>query len=219
VKELKALVQTSGITLPLNEELAADIFMGSFSGSFKASARVAAHRLRNSLYSRYYGIDYDRILAAGDAFELHEFCLTRVTRPQSSWVANNGQVIEQAQIVTTHNLASLVTVLELEPEISSEALELAKQCFTWITQQESKPAGDWRAGLHRSKDCAYAFRQMVFYLSMTKPLGVSAFLEWASSVKNANRDRLVTLELAHLGATVEEANCFLGWAPKSVKDV
>ena len=37
--------------------------MGRFSDKFRSAAQVAGAELRGSLYARYYGIDYDEVLA------------------------------------------------------------------------------------------------------------------------------------------------------------
>jgi hypothetical protein len=147
VQELKYLFQAGDQTLPLVEELAADIFTGHFSDKFRLAAQVAAKVVDGTLYARYYGIDAKQLLglpmpaapggprepggparpggpgeveagaeghvgcgrkAAGPGFA--ELCRARAgLRPADSWsVAANGAVIEQAQILTTHNLAVLV---------------------------------------------------------------------------------------------------------------
>lgn len=210
VKELKALIATAGLEIPLNEELAADIFMGDFSKSFVAAARFAAQRLRGSLYARYYGVDYEALLAAGKEFRLGPF-VGSSGRDWSRSTAQNGQIIEQAQIVTTHNFAQLVFGLELEQEVAASALQIAQACFTWITEFESQVVSDWRAELHRKKDCAYAWRQMVFVLSLATAETVAEFIEWARAVKNANVPRLTTLEMVQAGYPSFEKDRFLGW--------
>ena len=58
VTELDALGREAGLDLPLVEELAADIFMGSFSAKFVHAAKLAGQVLEGSLYARYYAIDY-----------------------------------------------------------------------------------------------------------------------------------------------------------------
>ncbi|HYI56977.1 MAG TPA: hypothetical protein VEX66_02335 [Microlunatus sp.] len=63
ITELTTLYATGDNSLPLTEELAADIFMGRFSDKFRSAAQVAGAELRGSLYARYYGIDYDEVLA------------------------------------------------------------------------------------------------------------------------------------------------------------
>ena len=64
VTELAALAREAGLDLPLVEELAADIFMGTFSAKFLRAAKLAGELLEGSLYERYYAIDYAAV--AGD---------------------------------------------------------------------------------------------------------------------------------------------------------
>jgi hypothetical protein len=66
VTELRSLAAGAGIEAPWVEELAADIFMGSFTPKFLAAAKIAATPLAGSVYERYYGIDYAGILAVAE---------------------------------------------------------------------------------------------------------------------------------------------------------
>jgi len=47
-------------------------------------------------------------------------------------VARNGKIIEQEQILTTHNLAVLFDALGLVRTLGPEAENLARRCFEWI---------------------------------------------------------------------------------------
>ena len=104
--------------LPLVEEIAADIFMGTFSIKFLRAAQVAATSLGNgSLYARYYGLDLDRVLAMENVVEqwsvktcpdFDAYCLELADLPAGGNPrARSGAMIEQASILTTHNLAVL----------------------------------------------------------------------------------------------------------------
>ncbi|MEV4194907.1 hypothetical protein, partial [Streptomyces toxytricini] len=126
VREMSHLAQQAELSAPFTEELAADIFMGGFSPKFLAAARTAADLLDGSLYARYYGIDCAavRSMAVVHAAEglgspsrrprtvaaFDRLCAERADGDGGrSWSpAANGTVIEQAQILTTHNLAVLV---------------------------------------------------------------------------------------------------------------
>jgi hypothetical protein len=57
IVELAALAGTAPTRLPFVEELAADIFMGSFTEKFAKSARLAAEVFTSTLYARYFAID------------------------------------------------------------------------------------------------------------------------------------------------------------------
>ncbi len=134
VRELATLSTEAGLSLPWVDELAADIFQGTFSGKFLAAAKLAGELLTGSVYERYYGIDYRQVLAIEDvrrrdglgaatspAFD--QLCRARAGVEAGTWsVAANGMVIEQAQILTTHNLATLVRAVDVHPASGWRAL-------------------------------------------------------------------------------------------------
>ncbi|MBK3581750.1 hypothetical protein JHN63_49980 [Streptomyces sp. MBT65] len=192
VRELGVLARRSGLGAPLVEELAADIFMDAFGPKFLVAAGIAGELLEGSLYERYYGIDYAAIRelasaeasgaanrAAGRARTSPGFarlCAERAAAassaagssesPSGPWVAANGKVIEQAQILTTHNLATLVHRVGIAPEPGWA--DLARRCFVTVCRLTAR--------VHRNpwpyptvKDAAYAWRQLVFHLSLCPP--------------------------------------------------
>jgi len=190
VKELRSLVKDSGLTVPLVDELAADIFMGSFAVNFLQAAQVAAGLLKGTIYQRYYGIDCDRILALDDiekkwhtpvspgfALVCTEMAHAGENTGRRS-VAYNGAIIEQAQIVTTHNLAGLWQALDMGNLLRSELCELARDCYIWICRRQQFRLSDWRAELKSIKNCAYAWRQMLFYISLCSEEEQRQFLNW-----------------------------------------
>ena len=176
LQELVTLVKQSGLDLPLTEELAADIFMGAFSAKFAQAACLAAYRIQGSLYQRYYRIDCDEVIskcsAQGTVFnrqhgrQLAQICQRRTGHEITGYnVAGNGMVIEQQLIITTHNLAQIFSLLE---ECNSQSLnpaELALSCFVWLTRRFKINEQDHHANLITLKSMAYAWRQMVFFLS------------------------------------------------------
>ncbi|MFD0430172.1 hypothetical protein ACFQ60_29590 [Streptomyces zhihengii] len=147
VREMSVLAREADLGVPFTEELAADIFMGEFGPKFLVAARVAAELLRGTLYERYYGVDYAAvrnlaITEAGRAAgrsrpartspEFGRLCAERAAAERTGGgrggsVAANGTVIEQAQILTTHNLATLVGRVGITPEPGHDAL--AARCF------------------------------------------------------------------------------------------
>ncbi|WP_416977852.1 hypothetical protein [Streptomyces sp. T028] len=206
VRELSVLARQADLGAPLVEELANDIFMGAFSPKFLAAARVAADLLGGgSLYERYYRIDYAAVrdLAIAEAGEAQ----TRTHRPRthgprtspgfgrlcvdraeafsagtwsrsSSWsVAGNGKVIEQAQILTTHNLATLVHRVGIAPAPGWE--DLARRCFVTVCRLTARVHGQ-AFPLATIKDAAYAWRQMVFQLSLCTARERARTLAWLS---------------------------------------
>jgi hypothetical protein len=171
VRELAALAREAGQDLPWVEELAADIFMGRFSAKFPRAARLAGELLQGGLYARYYDIDYAALPEpegrkerdAGDA-AFDALCRTRagVSRGRFS-VAANGMVIEQAQILTTHNLATLVHAVGVTPVDGWPTL--ARRSFTIVARLAGRIDHNPRP-LSMIKDVAYAWRHLVFYLSL-----------------------------------------------------
>ncbi|MFC9281620.1 hypothetical protein [Streptomyces collinus] len=188
VRELAVLARQAELGAPFVEELAADIFMGTFTPKFLTAARIAAELLGGgSLYERYYAIDYAAVrnLAVIEAAEsslrtekastsagFAALCRQRAAQfsPGSgrsgSWVAGNGTVIEQAQILTTHNLATLVHRVGIAPGAGGD--DLALRCFGTVCRLTARVHHNPRP-LGTIKDIAYAWRQMVFHLSLCPP--------------------------------------------------
>lgn len=183
VTELRSLADGAGLAVPWVEELAADIFMGTFTPKFLAAAKLAAGLLAGSVYEHYYGIDYAGILAidepetissrnvrrSGNGRLPDEFaalCLARAERAgrtEIHSVAGNGMVIEQAQILTTHNLAALAGPCAVRPNEGWQ--ELADRAFAHMIRLADRLSRT-RSPLPVIKDLAYAWRQTLFYLSM-----------------------------------------------------
>ncbi len=168
-KELSALCAEAGLELPLTEELAADIFMGSFSPKVQKAAKRAAEFLRGTLYQRYYDIAPEEIreltLQNQLANSLAALCMARV-REEATGTAYHGQILEQCQILTTHNLAVLFQALELRESLGASLGELAGRCWSAVVKQLQTPAPR-RRQLHQRKNVAYTWRQMVFFLSLS----------------------------------------------------
>lgn len=230
VGELDTLARQAGLTIPLVEEIAADIFVGAFSTKFLWAAQLAAQVLAGTLYERYYGIDYQEIRdiepGAGTptSVTFAALCQRRAgAAPTSYSAAANGMVIEQAQILTTHNLAALVGSVGVVPASGWDAL--ARRCLratlTLVSRIHHNPYP-----LGMVKDAAYAWRQMLFFLSLTEVRDQREFPGWASEQVAAApvhaRARLapalVGLRHAIAGGTVDvdgrlgEGRQFLGWA-------
>lgn len=180
VRELAALSRKAGEDLPWLEELAADIFMGRFAAKYLHAAHLAGRLLAGSLYARYYDIDYSALpaitetarrsrdaAASSEAFDA--LCRQRAALDADgnggagSSVAANGMVIEQAQILTTHNLATLVHTLDVTPPDGWSTL--ARRTFTTVLRLTGRLDRNPRP-LSTIKDIAYAWRHMIFYLSL-----------------------------------------------------
>jgi hypothetical protein len=236
MKELRALAKGAKLDLPLVDELAADIFMGQFAGNFIRSAKIAARVLKGSLYETYFGIDYDSIrhiseppalkTARGQEKGLDAFAklcteMAKVTR--EGWdVAVNGMIIEQQQIITTQNLAVLYEGLRLKDLLSERSYDLAQGCFTWVCRRQQMKSELWHAKLIMLKNTAYAWRQMVFFLSQLSPERVQEFLAWAGEHLSKQKQdyqlrfspALKGLVLAADGHSPDEqgARRFIGWS-------
>lgn len=196
VRELGVLARQAELDAPFVEELAADIFTGTFTPKYLAAARAAADLLGGTLYERYYAIDYaavhdlataeagkaDKAGKAGKAGRANK-APARGRRPRSSpgftelcaqraevsggWsIASNGKIIEQAQILTTHNLATLVIRVGISPEPGWD--DLAWRSFTTVCRATARIHDNLRP-LSTIKDAAYAWRQLVFHLSLCEP--------------------------------------------------
>jgi hypothetical protein len=236
VRELRALADAAELRIPLVDELAADIFMDAFAGTFLRAAQAAGDLLERTLYERYYGISYAQLRAiedvkrkpyggapASDGF--FQLCLERSGSEGARWVARNGTIIEQAQVLTTHNLAVLFQALGLGETLRPRLTELASRCLAWICVRLQQPAPYFHNRLHAVKNAAYAWRQMIFYLSLAPENEVRAFLGWAkdhvgqqpADFQARFRPALQGLARAIDGRPVEDADApdgprrFLGW--------
>ncbi|MER5480918.1 hypothetical protein ABT026_28665 [Streptomyces sp. NPDC002734] len=223
VRELGTLARQSGLDAPMVEELAADIFMGSFSPKFAAVARIAGELLAGTPYERYYGLDEGAL----DAADFAALCSRRARDAAggavrgSGSVAADGMVIEQAQILTTHNLATLVARARVAPRDGWEGP--ARDAFLTVWRLVERLENNPRP-LGTVKDAAYAWRQAVFFLSLCSPPQREGVLAWLAGEADGpgRRPARVTARLAPavrglLNAAVGEAveahggRRFLGW--------
>jgi hypothetical protein len=186
VAEMTTLAARSGVAIPLVEEVAADIFMGTFTKKWRRAAAIASGSLAGTLYARYYDLPGPQVWtmppagpAAGKtqrwgkatAEDFAAVCSARAAEAQSrhaqaSFVAVNGTVLEQAQILTTHNLAVLVDALNLRERITGLAPDLADRAFMWAVRQLRRMPNDRHASLQTIKNSAYAWRQAIYFLSL-----------------------------------------------------
>ena len=204
IKELRVLARASGISIPLVEELAADIFMGKFAENFLNAAKESATLLRGTAYERYYGINYDAILKLNDlessgktsispgfariCAELADGAGSDKVKADRWSVARNGAIIEQSQILTTHNLASLFNALELTDMLRPDLEASARTCFTWVCHRQQLRLNDWKAELQNIKNSAYAWRQMIFYLSLVDQSTRTSFFDWCAEHMTTQTD-------------------------------
>lgn len=241
VQEVQALAKTAGLDIPLVEEVAADIFMDRFSPKFFEAARRAARLVDGTLYGAYYGVDASRLeprqaersrwslrrRASNVEPDLAAYCAERAGVQSESWsVARNGKVIEQQQIVTTQNLAVLVEVLGLRHKLARQFPEMARSCFTWIAKRLGTPQSHRHATLIATKQAAYAWRQMIFFLALAGKSEQEDFLgwgelqleEWPPDLRARFAPAMEGLRLAIAGESPQSrwpdrpvARRFLGW--------
>lgn len=246
LQEFRALAQGAKLKLPLVEELAADIFMDDLSPKFTEAAKHSVELIEGSLYARYYELDVSAIRRLPDSKPeplmrrwfsretpgtlnpLVELCIKRagVSGAPGCDVARNGMVLEQAQILTTQNLAVLFQSFSLGSELRDEFRNMAECCFRWICRRQQAKTDQWHAKRIMLKNTAYAWRQMIFYMSHLSNDEVGAFLKWAEEHLNQQADdfrarfapALRGLALVHAGRSIEDvspqteaARRFLGW--------
>lgn len=245
LQELRALVKGAELDIPLVDEVAADIFMGQFTGKYLESAKRAARLLRGTLYETYYDIDYQqvsrlsqasvtpvrrwlRFRSAGKTDPLASLCSARAGVPLGTWdPATNGMIIEQQQILTTQNLAALFLVLDLVDVMRDELGDMAQRCFKWICKRQQMKILSWHDALIVLKNTAYAWRQMIFFLSQLSKTDADKFLEWAElhlqeqgkEFRQRFRPALNGLKFAAEGRSLDREDAsnpdvrrFLGWS-------
>ncbi len=191
VRELTALAgRATPDGLPLVQEVAADIFTGRFTDTWHRAAEVASTLLGGTLYARYYDLPAPDAWAGpaaprraqpgrlrppvpgrAAAAEFAEVCRSRAREahagghgPAVGGVAANGAVLEQSQILTTHNLAVLVDALDRPAAVVGAGPELAERALRWVVAELRRPAPDRITRLRTLKNGAYAWRQAVFFL-------------------------------------------------------
>lgn len=226
LQELEALVNNANIECPLVNEVAADIFMGGFSPKFAHSAHLAGLLLKDSLYARYYGIDYELLSVNSStspqrgAQDFSSYCsLLAGDGSRGRSVASNGLIIEQQQIVTTQNLAALFYALDLNVFLDAELVEIAKTCFRWICHRQQIPLTDSHARLIMLKNTAYAWRQMIFFASQLNKDRQEHLLSWVNEYFYQQQDEFILrfqavvkgFSDAVAGKRITKEARFLGW--------
>ena len=206
VQELTTLYTAAHTPQWLVPELAADIFEGRFSPRFPAAARVAATLLQGTLYERYYGLDFARLLEvtsvshsplrvtgtvrallgeplAGTA-AFNELCNQAAPAGRGWSPARNGMVIERQQLLTTQNLAVLITDGGVQPSrpwpdlATAAAIHCAR--LLQLAQHQERP-------LATIKDAAYAWRQALFFLTTAGEEHLTGFIDAVQTTAEGER--------------------------------
>jgi len=233
LQEIRTLLHTAGMELPLVDELAADIFMGAFSNKYLLAAQSAGELLAGTLYARYYNINYSKLPAPSkfsrkqkqrqahktDA-SFFRLCESRAGVKYSSWDPSiSGCIIEQEQILTSHNLAPLILKLNLQESLAPEFIPMAQKCWTSICRRLKNKSSDWHVQLIIRKNNAYSWRQMLVYLSLVSRPQQEDFVNWARALlAGQNRElheewyaHLAELEALILDPQRMGTTPFLGW--------
>ncbi len=213
LRVLAELYRQAGLPLPVTYELAADIFMGGFSKTFVTAARIAHDYVADGIYGRYYGLG-EQTPADEKAFAEETYRRAGI-ESYNRWGSNAvaGSIIEQAQILTTHNLA---IVTHAGVTIDWEAAAFA--AFVRTVQPELYAAQQKR-GLRQRKNAAYAWRQVLFYLTMAGDDATDRFLERARKAAERHRAEAAStallddLERAHQELPVPAP--FYGWVTRA----
>ncbi|KAL0219107.1 hypothetical protein P9112_004760 [Eukaryota sp. TZLM1-RC] len=152
----------NGNSLKLVTELAVDIFENNFSPSFLQAVQANAKllpKLPNQLYTFYFDIDPEALQELKKGYDLYELCASRIPNTDTLWFSTlrNGMIIEQTYVLSTMNLAQLCFVFNVDSAIiKSAVLKTAKFIIKSALSPKSKRV---------YKNTAYAFRQLLFYLS------------------------------------------------------
>jgi len=238
LQEFRMLAKTANIDLPFVDEVAADIFMGEFSDKFLAAAKIASSLLKGTIYERYYSIDFSVIDAIklknkqeesrfgfrrktnSNQMSFAEICKSRAKTEKVSYgVAANGAIIEQQQILTTQNLAVCFAAFDLKEKLHDVLIKLAQHCFQWICKRQQTKIDHWHGKLIMIKNTAYAWRQMIFYISMMDKDMVNSFIEWmydyfetqSEEFKARFKPAIETLKCVVSGQKINDGRVFLGW--------
>ncbi|RKT83265.1 hypothetical protein SAMN05421805_105252 [Saccharopolyspora antimicrobica] len=235
VREFGAMSVLAGIRMPLVEEVAADIFTGTFVMKWRDAAVLASRAMAGTVYAAYYDLppawpEARRIgtrWGRRTADDFTALCAARAEEAGSGrgFISRNGAVLEQSQILTTHNLAVLVHELGLAEQLREHAPELVRRTFDWIVARlRQQPASDHHAALIQVKNAAYAWRQAIFLLGFCDPREQRARLGGLDeAVRGAGLTRFAPAVegLAHVlgggrfdesGTTPNGGRRFLGWA-------
>ena len=201
--------------------------MGTFSPVFLWAAQEAATVLGGTLYARYYGIDFAAISGMTTREEatwpgqpprttvpeIDQLAHASAGETPNRWNRNpatSGKVIEQAQILTTQNLAVLIKRgVALDPLPQSQAAWNATKAHL----------AKWTNGhrLRHRKNAAYAWRQTIFYLSLASPASVTRFLGSNRTIAGLPESAATQASAIFCGLTEAlegnppSADPFLGW--------
>ncbi|MEM8710075.1 MAG: hypothetical protein AAGG01_03920, partial [Planctomycetota bacterium] len=164
-RELATVTRTMDGEWPWVEEIAADIFMGTWTDKFVAACRRAGARMRGTLYERYYGLGYSDLEAIQRPADLTVLTGRRI----EPWLRSRGGVaefgmhVEFVLLLATQNMALLEEAAGSSfGGESASAAEAALLSSIRTTQTENP---DFRTRARARRRSAYAWRQGVYHLS------------------------------------------------------
>jgi len=218
---------------PFVMEIASDIFFGEFSNAFLRSARIAAALMEGTLYERYYEVSYQQVSALNNTSQYDQLCNSAVSELDEKvyFVIRHGMIIERSMIITTHNLALVFDKLDMKTKLTPILPQLARNTFNFILKETGNLTHmEWKNRLQCIKNAAYAWRQMIFYLSfMSEESGKEFFSRAFKRVQNleSSFQNRITRPLEYLNYVwgvqhgkddkekVPEKCIFLGWTSGS----
>jgi len=233
VEQLNALYGFAGKKRIFVEELAADIFMGRFAQKFDDATLTAATMLRGTLYEKYYDLDYadfeERVAGARlprvlSAKTMLEQAVKKHVDESPNFVVRNGMLLERAQIYTTHNLATLVAEgVKFERSYEELSFMAFEQALRLIARGRKLNNLGYRHNCLRAiKNAAYAWRQAIFFLSISPEITIDALICRAEKLsldmfgESTNRELFERLKTASRGERpMENQHIFLGWTSGS----
>lgn len=167
--ELEALAAQAGLDVPLVPELAADIFQGTFSRRFGRAVRFVGEHAGRA-YLTYFGLAddvRDLALHGHDATVLAAICRRRAEAAGSGpsrWsVARNGMVVEQAQLMTSHNLAQLAAL-----GVTTDARAAARVAFDDVVRfarAARRPGVEGYLAMGDARAAGLAWRHVVWFVA------------------------------------------------------
>ena len=130
---------------------------------------------RGNVYTTYFGLShqFNQVMSKREDYNDREFSAdaTRLAgfrdKRRYRSPAENGRIIEMAQILTTHNLVQLVHALG-DGGLGMTVADwraAAEQTWRWICTSLLRMPDDYHSRLLVCKNSAFAWRQLVFYLS------------------------------------------------------
>ncbi|WP_123813129.1 hypothetical protein [Myceligenerans xiligouense] len=216
--ELEALAGQAGIDVPFVPELAADIFQDAFSRRFGATAALVAEHAGPG-YVTYYGLGDDLHDLALHGYDRQVFailCRRRAERAGSGtsrWsVSRNGMVIEQAQLLTSHNLASLAALdVPADPEATAR---LAFAEVLRLVRAARRPHIAPYIAMSHARAAGLAWRHVVWFTALVPATRFPALIDELTALVDDISPRL-TVALADLAAACAGTTPdtpLLGWS-------